>query len=143
MIWRVFWVFYLYFVTKTAVCASKNSSKREWKLFENLRFWQKTQYFLCNLWSHIKHCDRHKFRSPSYQVQEGDCINIDVTSPGATLALGLMFFRSGNQRVASWLEAPESRYLRCNNITKTWIQISRQNWNDFKTQILAIRRWFD
>ena len=36
---------------------------------------------------------RHKFRSPSYQVQEGDSINIDVTSPGATLALGLMFFR--------------------------------------------------
>lgn len=54
---------------------------------------------------------RHKFRSPSYQVQEGDCINIDVTSPGATLALGLMFFRSGNERVASWLEAPESRFL--------------------------------
>ncbi len=54
---------------------------------------------------------RHKFKSPSYQVQEGDCINIDVTSPGATLALGLMFFRTGNQRVASWLEAPESRFL--------------------------------
>ena len=47
----------------------------------------------------------------SLLVQEGDCINIDVTSPGATLALGLMFFRSGNQRVASWLEAPESRYV--------------------------------
>ena len=54
---------------------------------------------------------RHKFRSPSYQVQEGDTINIDVTSPGATLALGLMFFRSNNERVASWLEAPDSRFL--------------------------------
>ena len=37
--------------------------------------------------------NKFKFRSPSYQVQEGDTINIDVTSPGATLALGLMFFR--------------------------------------------------
>lgn len=54
---------------------------------------------------------KHKFRSPSYQVQEGDTINIDVTSPGATLALGLMFFRSNNERVASWLEAPDSRFL--------------------------------
>jgi anaphase-promoting complex subunit 1 len=38
---------------------------------------------------------RPKFRSPSYQIQEGESINIDVTSPGATLALGLMFLRSG------------------------------------------------
>jgi hypothetical protein len=45
---------------------------------------------------------RHKFRSPSYQVQEGDTINIDVTSPGATLALGLMFFRSGNLKKSSF-----------------------------------------
>ena len=27
------------------------------------------------------------------------------------MALGLMFFRSNNKRVASWLEAPESRFL--------------------------------
>ena len=29
------------------------------------------------------------------QVREGDPINIDVTRPGATLALGMMFFDSG------------------------------------------------
>jgi hypothetical protein len=28
-------------------------------------------------------------------TQEGESINIDVTSPGAALALGLMFLRSG------------------------------------------------
>ena len=38
---------------------------------------------------------RTKFRSPSYQIQEGESINIDVTSPGATLALGLMFLQTG------------------------------------------------
>ena len=54
---------------------------------------------------------RSRFRSPSYQIQEGDSINIDVTSPGATLALGLMFFRSGNRNVAAWMEAPDSQFL--------------------------------
>ena len=29
--------------------------------------------------------------------QEGDCVNVDVTSPGATLALGMLFFRTGNR----------------------------------------------
>ena len=38
---------------------------------------------------------RHLYRSPSYQIQEGDSINVDITSPGATLALGMMFFKSG------------------------------------------------
>ena len=47
---------------------------------------------------------RHRFRSPSsYQIQEGDTINIDITSPGATLALGLMFFNSGNKTYANTL----------------------------------------
>ena len=35
-------------------------------------------------------------RSPSYQILEGDSINIEITSLGATLALGMMFFNSGN-----------------------------------------------
>ena len=54
---------------------------------------------------------RSRFRSPSYQIQEGDSINIDVTSPGATLALGLMFFRSGNRNIAAWMDAPDSQFL--------------------------------
>jgi hypothetical protein len=29
-------------------------------------------------------------------TQEGDAVNVDVTAPGATLALGLMFFNTGN-----------------------------------------------
>ena len=38
-----------------------------------------------------------KLRGSSYQIKEGDSVNIDVTSPGATLALGLMFLKSGNK----------------------------------------------
>ena len=44
-------------------------------------------------------------------MREGDTINIDVTGPGATLALGLMFFDSGNESVAEWMEAPPTQHL--------------------------------
>ena len=55
---------------------------------------------------------RHRFRSPSsYQIQEGDTVNVDITSPGATLALGLMFFNSGNKTYANWMNAPDSQFL--------------------------------
>merc|ERR1712142_607433 len=50
-------------------------------------------------------------RPPSYQIKEGDSINIDVTSPGATLALGMMYFRSNNSSIASWMAAPETSFL--------------------------------
>lgn len=47
----------------------------------------------------------------SYQIREGDSINIDVTSQGATVALGLMYFNTGNRAVAQWMEAPDTQYL--------------------------------
>jgi len=50
-------------------------------------------------------------RPPSYQIKEGDSINIDVTSPGATLALGMMYFKSNNTSIASWMSAPETSFL--------------------------------
>lgn len=52
-----------------------------------------------------------RFRSPSYQIREGNTVNVDVTSPAATLALGLMFFNSGNLAVAGWMAAPDTQYL--------------------------------
>uniref|UniRef100_T1KZR0 Uncharacterized protein n=1 Tax=Tetranychus urticae TaxID=32264 RepID=T1KZR0_TETUR len=33
---------------------------------------------------------KEKYKTPSYQIREGDYVNSDVTSPGATLALGMM-----------------------------------------------------
>jgi anaphase-promoting complex subunit 1 len=50
-------------------------------------------------------------RPPSYQIKEGDTINIDVTSPGATLALGMLYWGSGNRRIADWMAAPETIFL--------------------------------
>ena len=50
-------------------------------------------------------------RPPSYQIKEGDAINIDVTSPGATLALGMLYWKSGNASIASWMDAPDTSFL--------------------------------
>lgn len=47
----------------------------------------------------------------SYQIREGDSINIDITSPGATIALGLMYFNTGNHAVAEWMQPPDTQYL--------------------------------
>ncbi|XP_075233032.1 anaphase promoting complex subunit 1 isoform X2 [Lycorma delicatula] len=54
---------------------------------------------------------KEKYKSPSYQIREGDQVNTAVTAPGATLALGMMFFRSGNKAVANWMKAPDTQYL--------------------------------
>lgn len=54
---------------------------------------------------------REKYRTPSYQIREGDCVNSDVTSPGATLALGMMFFSTNNEAIAKWVTAPDTQYL--------------------------------
>lgn len=54
---------------------------------------------------------RERYKTPSCQIREGDFINTDVTSPGATLALGLMYHRSNNRSVAQWMLAPDTQYL--------------------------------
>ncbi|XP_017115012.1 anaphase-promoting complex subunit 1 [Drosophila elegans] len=59
----------------------------------------------------ISGSQKEKYRLASFQVREGDSVNIDVTAPGATLALGLMFFNSGNAAIAEWMQPPDSRYL--------------------------------
>uniref|UniRef100_A0A0P4WJL7 Uncharacterized protein n=1 Tax=Scylla olivacea TaxID=85551 RepID=A0A0P4WJL7_SCYOL len=54
---------------------------------------------------------RDKYKSPSYQIKEGDCVNIDVTAPGATLALGMIYFQTNNRAIAEWMVAPNTPYL--------------------------------
>lgn len=44
-------------------------------------------------------------------IHEGDLINTDVTAPGATLALGLIYMKSGNQMIASLLDIPDTHFL--------------------------------
>uniref|UniRef100_A0A7M4EZL1 Anaphase-promoting complex subunit 1 n=1 Tax=Crocodylus porosus TaxID=8502 RepID=A0A7M4EZL1_CROPO len=55
------------------------------------------------------HRERHK--SPSYQIKEGDTINVDVTCPGATLALAMIYLKTNNRSIADWLRAPDTMYL--------------------------------
>lgn len=54
---------------------------------------------------------KDKYKLPSFQIREGDTVNIDVTAPGATLALGLMFFNTGNEAVANWMKPPDTKFL--------------------------------
>ena len=44
-------------------------------------------------------------------IYEGDSINIDVTAPGATLALGLIYMKSGNETIASAIALPDTHFL--------------------------------
>lgn len=36
---------------------------------------------------------------------------MDVTAPGATLALGLMYLGSENKAIADWMSPPTTQYL--------------------------------
>lgn len=44
-------------------------------------------------------------------VYEGDSINTDVTAPGSTLALGLIYLMSGNKTIASAISLPDTHFL--------------------------------
>ncbi|XP_041774338.1 anaphase-promoting complex subunit 1 [Anopheles merus] len=54
---------------------------------------------------------KEKYRLPSFQIKEGPTVNVDVTAPGATLALGLMYFATGNEPIARLLEPPNTLYI--------------------------------
>uniref|UniRef100_A0A8C6VB30 Anaphase-promoting complex subunit 1 n=1 Tax=Naja naja TaxID=35670 RepID=A0A8C6VB30_NAJNA len=40
-----------------------------------------------------------------------DTINVDVTCPGATLALAMIYLKTNNRSIADWLCAPDTMYL--------------------------------
>ncbi|BBN07484.1 anaphase-promoting complex subunit 1 [Marchantia polymorpha subsp. ruderalis] len=44
------------------------------------------------------------------QVMEGSMVNLDVTAPGATLALALMFLKTNNKVVAARLAIPDTHF---------------------------------
>uniref|UniRef100_A0A182KCH8 Uncharacterized protein n=1 Tax=Anopheles christyi TaxID=43041 RepID=A0A182KCH8_9DIPT len=54
---------------------------------------------------------KEKYRLPSFQIKEGPTVNVDVTAPGATLALGLMYFATGNEPIARLLDPPNTLYI--------------------------------
>ncbi|XP_061163277.1 anaphase-promoting complex subunit 1-like [Saccostrea echinata] len=55
--------------------------------------------------------NKERYKAPSYQIKEGDNINVDVTSPGATLALGMLYFRTNNSAVIDWLRVPDTQFM--------------------------------
>jgi hypothetical protein len=44
-------------------------------------------------------------------IREGESINTNVTCPGATLALGLIYFNSCDKLIAEWFAPPDSAFL--------------------------------
>lgn len=44
-------------------------------------------------------------------IREGESINTNVTCPGATLALGLIYFNSCDKLIAEWFSPPDSAFL--------------------------------
>uniref|UniRef100_A0A182W5Q8 Uncharacterized protein n=1 Tax=Anopheles minimus TaxID=112268 RepID=A0A182W5Q8_9DIPT len=54
---------------------------------------------------------KEKYRLPSFQIKEGPAVNLDVTAPGATLALGLMHFATGNEAISKLLEPPTTNHI--------------------------------
>ncbi|CAH0400129.1 unnamed protein product [Chilo suppressalis] len=53
---------------------------------------------------------KEKYKQGSFAIREGQTVNLDVTSPGATVALGLIYLRSNNAALAGWLQAPTTAY---------------------------------
>jgi len=45
------------------------------------------------------------------RIREGPYVNVNVTSPGATLALAFIFLKSGNESVAARLSIPDTHFL--------------------------------
>ncbi|GBP50317.1 Anaphase-promoting complex subunit 1 [Eumeta japonica] len=54
---------------------------------------------------------RRQPRAPAWAVREGGALNVDVTAPGATLALGLLHLGSADPVVAAWLAPPSTARL--------------------------------
>lgn len=45
------------------------------------------------------------------RIMESDMVNVDVTAPGATLALGLMYMKTNNAALGSRLRIPDTHFL--------------------------------
>ena len=47
----------------------------------------------------------------SSYIREGESINTNVTCPGATIALGLIYFNSCDKLISEWFSPPDSAFL--------------------------------
>lgn len=76
-------------------------------------------------------------------ISESDQINTDVTAAGSTLALGLMYMKTGNQTIASALALPQTHFLlefvRPDFLGLRVIARSLILWND----VFPTRKWIE
>lgn len=65
-----------------------------------------------NLFPHagVPQGDGHAAGGRSSRVMEGDQLNIGVTGPGAAVALGLIYIRSGNEEICHRLSLPQTAF---------------------------------
>lgn len=68
-------------------------------------------YMLGGKRKEITVAQRERYLKQDCHRGEEEYINTHVTSPGGTIGLGLMYHRSGNQSVASWMRAPDTQTL--------------------------------
>nr|CAB3234793.1 anaphase-promoting complex subunit 1-like [Phallusia mammillata] len=60
-------------------------------------------------WSHEAYSPSHNSGAYSeHQILEGDHVNTEVTGPGATVALALMYLKTNNGAVADWFIPPNT-----------------------------------
>ena len=71
-----------------------------------------------------------------YRIREGPRVNVDVTAAGATLALGLIFAKTGNASVAAQLEVPRTTHaLHCIRPDLILLRVLARNlilWHDIR-----------
>ncbi|KAL2629518.1 hypothetical protein R1flu_014204 [Riccia fluitans] len=76
------------------------------------------------------------FSQAGGQVMEGSVVNLDVTAPGATLALALMFLKTNNKVVAARLAIPDTHfaleYVRPDFILLRLVAKSLTMWDSIK-----------
>ncbi len=61
-------------------------------------------------------------------VLEGELVNLDVTSPAATIALGLMYLNPNDEGIAKLFVLPGGFALRCPALgTALWRRLSRSH----------------
>nr|XP_022911717.1 anaphase-promoting complex subunit 1 [Onthophagus taurus] len=82
---------------------------------------------------------REKYKIPSFQIKEGATVNLDVTASGSTLALGMMYFGTGNKVVADWMSIPDTQFLldavRPDFLILRTLAKSLILWNDIEASI--------
>lgn len=78
---------------------------------EGLSIPDQLNHYMLGVHKRASKLDKERPKVSNYHIHEGDCLNPDVTTPGSTLALGMMFFATGNRSITQWLTVPDTQNL--------------------------------